>query len=67
MSVVEKGVKSWNFVGDNDEVLPINEDSISLLTTRAFTELVCAITGRTMEELEAAGKAALAKKKAIQS
>lgn len=60
-----RAIKEWNFWDEKDNILPIDEKNLSLLTATAFTELMCAVTGKTEEELIAIGENA--KKKEIQS
>lgn len=60
-----RAIKEWNFWDAEDNILPIDEKNLSLLTGDAFTELMCAVTGRTKEELVEIGEKA--KKKEIQS
>jgi len=43
-------IKSWNFTDENDQPMPINSDSVGLLTSDDIKEIIDAIISMSQEE-----------------
>jgi len=52
MFMLTKVIKSWSFVDENEKSLPVNVDTLGLLTTKDFN-LIMNKVGNVVGELEA--------------